>query len=168
MSYQEKRTFVTILVGFLVLISYLIFIFTKHQNDSLDVNNLKFWATTMLIFIGIGVIATIITQILFHIFYSIGYAVKEKIKNPEISDKDIEKSIKSHMVTDEMDKIVELKSMRIGFVFAGVGFVLSLVLLLLDYSAAVMMNSIFISFNLGSLFEGFMQLYYYKRGIRYA
>ncbi len=168
MSYQEKRTFVTILVGFLVLISYLIFIFTKHQNDTLDVNNLKFWATTMLIFIGIGVIATIITQILFHIFYSIGYAVKEKIKNPKISDKDIEKSIKSQMVTDEMDKIVELKSMRIGFVFAGLGFVLSLVLLLLDYSAAVMMNSIFISFNLGSLFEGFMQLYYYKRGIRYA
>lgn len=168
MSYQEKRTIVTILVGFLVLVSYLVFVLTKIQSGIIDVNNLKYWATTMLIFIGIGIVSTIITQVLYHIAFSIGLAMKERIKYPDLTDKEIELSIKSHMMTDEMDKLVELKSIRVGFIVAGLGFVLALILTINDYSAVVMMNTIFISFNLGSLFEGLMQLYYYKRGIRYV
>jgi len=168
MSYQEKRTLVTIVVGFLVLVSYLIFVFTRFQSGIIDVNNLKYWASTMLIFIGISIVSTIVTQVLYHIVFSIGFAMKEKIKYPDLTDKEIEMSIKSHMVTDEMDKLVELKSMRVGFIAAGLGFVLALILTINDYSAVVMMNTIFISFNVGSLFEGLMQLYYYKRGIKYV
>jgi hypothetical protein len=166
MSYQEKRTMVTLLVGLVVLVSYLIFVITRYQNGIIDVNNLKYWASTMLIFIGIGIGLTIITQILYHILFSIGFAIKEKIKNPDLSDQEIESSIKSFMVTDEMDRLVELKSLRIGFIAAGLGFVLGLILIMSGYSAALMMNTLFISFNLGSLFEGLMQLYYYKRGIK--
>lgn len=65
-----------------------------------------------------------------------------------------------------MDKLVELKSMRVGFIAAGIGFVLGLVAILFNHPASVMMNIIFISFSLGSLCEGFMQLYYYKKGIK--
>jgi len=168
MSYQEKRTMVTLLVGLVVLVSYLIFVITRYQNGIIDVNDLKYWASTMLIFIGIGIGLTILTQILYHITFSIGFAIKEKIKNPDLSDKEIEASIKSFMVTDEMDRLVELKSLRVGFIAAGLGFVLGLILIMSGYSAALMMNTLFISFNLGSLFEGLMQLYYYKRGIRHV
>jgi hypothetical protein len=165
-SYQEKRIIVTIFSGIFVLLAYVIYTFTKYQNGLINPDNLNFWASTMLIFIGIGVVVTIIIQIVFHVLYSIALSIKEKIKNQDITDKEIEKLINAQMVTDEMDKLVELKSMRLGFIAAGIGFVLGLVSILLDYPASVMMNIIFISFSLGSLSEGFMQLHYYKKGIR--
>jgi Na+-driven multidrug efflux pump len=67
-----------------------------------------------------------------------------------------------------MDKLIELKSTRVGFAIAGVGFVAALLALILNYSPAVMLNVLFISFCAGSILEGFTQLYYYRRGIRHA
>lgn len=65
-----------------------------------------------------------------------------------------------------MDKLIELKAMRIGFAIAGIGFVLSLITLVLDYAPAVMLNVIFFSFSIGSMIEGITKLYFYKRGVR--
>ena len=92
--------------------------------------------------------------------------------NPKMSDKEIEEKI-SQMIKidtreDEMGKLIELKSMRIGFAFAGIGFVLALVSLLFNYSPIIMINILFLSFSLGSALEGFVQLYYYRRGIHHA
>ena len=67
-----------------------------------------------------------------------------------------------------MAKLIQLKSMRIGFAFAGIGFGLSLGAVLLNYSPIIMVNIIFLSFSLGSVLEGFVQLYYYRRGINHA
>jgi hypothetical protein len=72
------------------------------------------------------------------------------------------------MVEDEMDKLIELKSNRVGFFMAGIGFVAALVALVLNYSPVVMLNILFIAFSIGSLAEGFTQLFYYRRGISNA
>ena len=72
------------------------------------------------------------------------------------------------MVEDEMDKLIELKANRVGVTLGGFGFVAALILVLLGYSTAVMLNVIFISFSAGSIIEGFVQLYYYRKGIRHA
>lgn len=172
MTYHEKRTMMTSLMGIAVTISYLIFAFSLYQSGSENSLSLKFWAQWILIFIGIGVVALIIGMILFHIFYSIALAIKLKIEDETLSDKDIEKQIKAiiktNTIEDEMGKLIELKSMRIGFAFAGVGFVLSLVSLLLNYSPIIMINIIFLSFSIGSALEGLVQLYYYKKGIHHA
>jgi len=72
------------------------------------------------------------------------------------------------MVEDEMDKMIDLKSTRIGFIFAGMGFIAALVSLILDYSPVVMLNIMFFSFSMGSLLEGFAQLYFYRRGIHHG
>jgi hypothetical protein len=61
--------------------------------------------------------------------------------------------------------LVELKAMRVGFVFAGIGFVSALLSLVLNYSPMVMLNILFISFSGGSIIEGFTQLYYYRKGV---
>jgi hypothetical protein len=92
--------------------------------------------------------------------------VKTKIKDENSDDKEIDKSIAAEIIEDEMDKLIELKSSRVGFFFAGIGFVAALVSLVLDYSPAVMLNILFISLSGGSLFEGVTQLYYYRRGIQ--
>ncbi|OHE42620.1 MAG: hypothetical protein A3K26_06490, partial [Tenericutes bacterium RIFOXYA12_FULL_35_10] len=164
---QEKRSLVTIIVGFIILITYCIYAYTNYQNGLILASDLPAWATRILIFIGIGIVLTIITQILFHIIYSIAIAIHEKTLNPEMSDKEIECIVKQTMVTDEMDKLVELKSLRVGFVIAGIGFMLSLLLILLGYPPMFMMQTIFISFSFGSICEGLMQIFYYRRGIRH-
>lgn len=166
MSYQEKQTIFSVLTGITVLIAYIIYAYARIQSGNIVFEDLRFWAVSMLIFIGLGAGITIIGQIVFHILLSVSIAVKEKVKNSELSDEQIEKTINNEMITDEMDKLIELKSMRIGFYFSGIGFVTGLILLVLNYSPVIMLNVMYLSFSVGSLIEGFTQLYYYRKGIQ--
>ena len=166
MSYQEKRTIFTVVSGIILLVAYVLYTYGKIQSGNVDVEDLKFWANTMLVFIGIGIVITIISQIIFHILLAISIAVKEKIKNNDLSDEQIEKTINNEMITDEMDKLIELKSMRIGFFLSGMGFIVGLLFLVFDYSPVIMLNILYVSFSVGSLLEGFTQIYYYRKGIQ--
>lgn len=168
MSYQEKRTVVTVLTGILILAGYCIYAFGKVGGGVESAGDLKFWGFAMLLFIGIGVVANIIIQIVFHILMSIGIAIKEQIQNGSVNDEEIEKTLELEMVEDEMDKLIGLKSMRIGFALAGIGFVAGLIALVMDYSPALMLNIIFISFNVGSILEGITQIYYYRKGVNHG
>jgi hypothetical protein len=166
MSYQEKQTVFSILTGIIVLVAYITYAYARIQSGNVVFEDLRFWAVSMLIFIGLGAIITIIGQIVFHILLSVSIAVKEKVKNSELSDEQIEKTINNEMITDEMDKLIELKSTRIGFIFSGIGFVTGLILLVLNYSPVIMLNVIYLSFSVGSLLEGFTQIFYYRKGIQ--
>lgn len=165
MSYQEKRIIFTIITGVLILGAYCIYAYGKYQSGTIDTEDMKFWAGLILMFVGIGVVVNIVNQIIFHILIAISIAVKEKMRNGMCDDKEIEKTIKSEMVTDEMDNLIELKSMRTGFFVSGIGFVAGLLSLVLNYAPVIMINIIFISFLVGSLLEGFIQLHYYRKGI---
>lgn len=168
MSYQEKRTIVSIITGIFILAAYCIHAFGKYQSGAIASDDIRAWAVMILVFIGIGVGAAIIIQIVFHILLSISIAVQEQIRNGNCDEKKIGKSINAEMVTDEMDKLIELKSMRVGFIFAGIGFVAALITQVFNYNPAVMMNVLFISFSAGSLLEGITQLYFYRRGVKNA
>jgi hypothetical protein len=168
MSYQEKRTIVSTLTGLAILAAYAIYVNNQRQAGALATEDLKAWATAILVFIVIGIVASIIIQIVYHILISISITVQRKIQNESTDDAQIEKSIQAEMVEDEMDKLIELKSMRFGLFLAGVGFVLALVSLIANYPPAVMLNVLFVSFAGGSLLEGMAQLYYYRRGLRHG
>ena len=160
MSYQEKKTLASIVTGVLVVAAYCVYALGKIQSQVAVLDNLQFWGTTMLIFIGIGVAAAIVIQIIFHILLSISIAVKEG------TDKGVEKKMKGEMVEDEMDKLIELKSMKLGFAVCGAGFIAALISLAANSPAGVMLNILFLSFFLGSLSEGAMSLYYYRAGVK--
>jgi hypothetical protein len=162
MSYQEKRTIVSIVMGVLIMAAYCIYAFSKTASGAADLSDLKFFAVTMLIFIGAGIVAMIVIQIIFHILLSIAIAVKERTKD----DTEIEKTIGATMVEDEMDKLIELKSGRLGFVFIGAGFIAGLVTLVLGWAPAVMLNILFLSAGAGTLAGGALSIYYYRAGIR--
>lgn len=149
------------IMGVLILAAYCIYAFGKVGAGAVDLNDLKFFASTMMIFIGIGIVAMIVIQILFHIALSISVAVKEKCND----DKKIEKAIEATMVEDEMDKLIELKSGTIGFAVVGVGFVAGLITLLFSYPPSVMLNILYLSFGVGSIAGGAMSIYYYRKGV---
>lgn len=165
MSYQEKKTVMSVITGALILVSYFIYTNGKYQSGIVAEGDLKFWAGSMLLFIAIGIAVTILIQIIFHILLSVAIAAEAKIKNADCDEKEIERNIKIEMTTDEMDKLIELKSSMVGFGVAGAGFMLALILLVLDYSPVIMLNVMFVSFSVGSMLEGLAQLYFYRRGI---
>jgi len=165
MSYQEKRTITSITTGILVLAAYCIYALGQYRSGTVVQGDMKFWAITMLTFVGVGVVTTIIIQIIFHILLSMGIAIKKEFRGENNDDKEIEKSIKLEMVEDERDRLIELKANRVGFIVAGVGFIAALFSLVLQYSPVVMLNILFISFSVGSILEGFAQLFYYRRGV---
>jgi hypothetical protein len=166
MSYQEKKTVVSVCTGILVLAAYGIYALSSMPSVSPD--DLKFWAGAILLFIGIGIVASIVIQIVFHILLSIGHAIREKLDNGACDDKEIEKAIEQDMVEDEMDKLISLKSMRIGFAVAGGGFVAALIAVVLNFSAAVMLNVMFVSFSISVIIEGITQLRFYKKGVKHG
>lgn len=155
----------SVITGALILVSYFIYTNGKYQSGIVAEGDLKFWAGSMLLFIAIGIAVTVLIQIIFHILLSVAIAAEAKIKNADCDEKEIESNIKIEMTTDEMDKLIELKSNMIGFGVAGAGFMLALILLVLDYSPVIMLNVMFVSFSVGSMSEGLAQLYFYRRGI---
>ena len=165
MSYQEKRTITSIITGALVLAAYCIEAFGLYQSGMVAQGDLKLWAITMLKYIGIGIVAAIVIQIVFHIMLSISIAVKETIRDNQVAEEEIGKKIEGEMVEDERDKLIGLKSNMAGFILAGIGFVWGLISLALNSSPVIMLNIMFISFSAGSLVEGFAQLYFYRKGV---
>lgn len=161
MSYQEKRTVVDVVLSALVTGAYCVYVFGRYQSGMADISDLKFIAATILTFIGIEIGAVIIVQIIFHILLSAAIAVKRGISGGE----KIAKTVEVEFIEDEMDKLIELKSGRLGIVIVGAGFIASLVTLVLGSPPAVMLNIVFLSFCAGSLAGGILSLYYYRTGI---
>ncbi len=159
MSYQEKKTVITVASGVILLIAYCLTILSQYNLET-NANDLKFWATSMLTFIGISIVIMIVIQIVFHILLSISIAVKEKVDDEKV----IDKKIKIEMFEDERDHQIELKSLRIGYFFSGIGFILALFSLVLQYPPAIMLNTLFLGFMVGSIIEGIFQFFYYKNG----
>lgn len=163
MSYKEKRTVATIVSGLLMLAAYCIYAFVGAGAKA-GGNDLKFWGTAMLIFVGIGIAATIVIQIIYHIAMSISIAIKEK----EFDEKKIGKALEVNTADDEMDKLIQLKSERVCSMAAGVGFVGGLVSLAFGASAAVMLNALYLAGSVGCILQAFISLHYYRKGVRNA
>ena len=158
MSYKSKRTVVSIVTGIAFLIVYTYYALGRHAPAP---DNLKSWAVTMLVSIGIGVVVSIVVQIVFHLLFSIGVAIKEQ----GCDDKKVERMISSLMVEDEMDKLIGLKSARIGYFVTVAGFILALVALVTGLSAVMALHILFGAFAIGAIMEGVVSVYLYEKGV---
>jgi hypothetical protein len=62
MYYQEKKTIASIISWVLILVVYSIYGISKYQGVGANLlNDLKFWAVTMLIFIGGGIVIALMS-----------------------------------------------------------------------------------------------------------
>lgn len=158
MTYNSKRTIASMITGIVLFISYAVYAFQKYSQG---ITEIKFWAVAMLVFIGIGVAGAIVIQIIFHIVYAIGIAVKER----DQSDRDVERMIAASVVEDERDKLINLKSAHIGYIIAGIGFISALISLALGSSEIFALHLVFGTFAIGSFVEGGISVYLYERGV---
>ncbi len=168
MYYKEKRTIASLISGIILLTAYCIYCISNYLEEGTDLlSDMKFWATAILIFIGSGILLTIIVQIVFHIILSISNEVAKEISKKACmeGENNTYEELEITDVEDEMDKLISLKAMRNSSAVVGIGFVASLFTLLLNMPPAIMMNILFASFSIGSLLEGFSQLYFYRKGV---
>lgn len=155
MSYKEKQTYLSIFSAVVLSIIYSLNILSQYSEA--NSSDLRFWAISMLTFIGISVVIMIILHIIFHILLAVSIAIVQR------EDKNIEKEMKNEMLEDERDSIIELKAMKAGYIFSSTGFILAIISLALNYPPAIMLNILFFSYMFGSMIEGIFQLYYYRK-----
>ncbi len=161
MTYKSKRTLTSIIVSAALYIGYIVYAMGKYQTDP---ENIKSWAIALLIFIGISIVAQIVIQILFHIGLAVGMAVKEEMKGNGESD-EVTRNLNSSMVEDEMDKLIKLKSGRVGYICIGIGFVATLLAFAFGLSNVLAINILFGSFAVGTIIEGSVSIHYFEKGV---
>ena len=150
------------LTSVIVLASYCAQAIERYQSGALSDHSLRDWAGLMLTYVGIGIVVAIVIQIAFAIIYAIAIAVKAKSANAETEDKEIERKISQEFVEDERDKLIELKSTQVEFTIAGIGFVAGLGFMYFQGSAALMLNIMFISFQVSGIVEAVVQFHLHR------
>ncbi len=158
MYYQQKRSIVGIFVAVALLSSYFLYILGKLSEGAVTLDDVKFFAVTMLVFIGIGIVLAIVVQVIFHILFSISIAVHERDKDNQT----IEHAIDAAMVEDERDKLIDLKSSRITAIVSMMGFIAGLALLAFGHPVGLMLNVLFGAAGLGAIGEEISKLIYYR------
>ena len=141
-----------------MLIAYAIF---ALSNDAPSPDDLKGWAIAMLIFIGIGIVVVIVIQVLYHIAFAIGMAIKEQVHD----DKTMRRLFNAETTEDERDLLVGLKASRIGSISSGFGFIAALAALALGALGIVALHIMLGSCALGNLIEGIVSIAYYEKGV---
>lgn len=146
MSYQEKRNIVNIISTLLITAIYFWYTFGSRPDIGMDTQQLLyFWAKSLLILIPV----TIVAKIIIHIVFAIGNAIATRETNP---------------ITDERDKLIELKSARAEQIFFGIGFIGSLIALVAGASVTTMFICIVTGGVMAEISGNLSQLYFYRRG----
>jgi xanthosine utilization system XapX-like protein len=161
MSYNSKKAMISIVAGILLVIAYIIY---ALRENSPAPDDLKSWAVGMLLFIGIGVIALVVIQILFYTATAVGIAVREQGQD----EKKIERNLSAIMCADERDHLIELKSYRVGYILVGTGFVTAIAGLAFGLSSVFALHILLGAFAVGSIAEGIASIYFYEKGVRHG
>jgi len=152
MSYQEKRSITNMISSVLITGIYTYIQYQRYLNGAIDDSNIfKFWAVIILVFIPITVISKIVIMIIFHIIN----AVVQTAKGEEIEEE----------VSDERDKLIEMKASRNSmFVFA-IGFIIALITQLYDVSPHVFFITMIVFGFITDIVSELLTIKYYRRGV---
>ena len=147
MSYQERRAIVNFISSILITALYSLVMFPRYPDaDAYSVEVFRFWGTFILILIPVSIVARIVIYIVFNILNT-------------IATREMEPSI-----TDERDKLIELKSARISLYVFTFGFLLAMTSLVVDQPPWVMFTILISAGLLSDTLNELAQFYFYRRG----
>lgn len=148
MSYQEKRTIVSLISTLLIPTLYFLYMFQGYpKGDAYSIEVYRFWGRFILILIPVSIVAKIIIYIVFSIINTI--ATKEE--EPSVSD--------------ERDRLIELKSTRNSFYVFILGFFLAMGSIVMEMPPSVMFAILIFFGMVAELVGELSQLYFYRRGL---
>ena len=147
MSYQERRSIISLITTILIGVIFFVYVLPRYPSGnpySADIFHFWGWAIVVLIPVSIAV------QIAISIAFSMAYTMTTKEKETSL--------------TDERDKLIELRALRNTIYVFTAGFFLAMVSLIVDMPPSVMFIIIMISGYLSGIVGSISQLYFYRAG----
>ena len=148
MEQKEKQILVSLSTSALTLVFYWWYVY-KHQvaiNPDI-LNDFQFWGKTLLVFIPFAIVAQIVVHILFAI-------VNKIVTNENLQDK-----------SDERDKLIELKAIRISHWVFIAGFFMAMLSQAVAMAPSVMFISLIVSGFAASFIADIAKIMMYRKGV---
>ncbi len=148
MSYQERRSIASLISTVIVSVIYYLFVAWQAQAAGPEVAyDMKFWATAILLLIPVYVVFAVITQVIFIVINIIATRREE----PDI--------------TDEFDKLIDLKSTRNFYHVFMAGFLISLASQAIEQPPQTMFIILLLGILAAATTDDLSHLIYYRRGV---
>jgi hypothetical protein len=148
MGHQEKQSIVSIIGSVLIMVFYSLYIYRNYIQADMDLlNDFQFWGKSFLYLIPVS----IGVQIAIHIVFAIANRIITQEDMPDI--------------TDERDKLIELKSIRVSHWIFIFGFMLAMGSLAVGMKPYVMFLTLISSGFLASLASEITKIIYYRKGV---
>jgi hypothetical protein len=145
---KETRILVTMISLILIPGIYALIVYNKYISGNPDIlNDFTFWGKKFIVFIPVMVV----TLIFIHIVFAI---INKIVTNQDIPT-----------ITDEMDKLIELKSIKISRWVTSLGFLLAFGSQAIGMQPWIMFATLISSCFLGGVVESIVQIYFYRKGI---
>ena len=149
MPFEEKMTWVSVVVGFLVPVTY--FAVVLPQLSDTAAAEIAYQPPLV-----ISVVASIVLMIAGAIAMAVATAIGAEITGTGSVD-DIDR-------TDERDVQISRRGDVVGYYVASVGAVAALILTMLEYDYFWIANTLYLSFAVASVVAGIVKLRAYRRG----
>jgi len=148
MTFQEKRTIFSGISGWVITFIYALYVYKTYPDQMWSTPvDFSFWGKIFLILIPVSIGARIIVHIIFHIVYKI-----------TTNEEDMG-------ITDERDKLIELKSQRISHWVFILAYIVAMGSLTMDVPHYYMFLIFLAGGLLSELAQALSTLYFYRRGI---
>ncbi|WP_409344632.1 hypothetical protein [Paenibacillus sp. MBLB4367] len=148
MTYQEKKSIVSLISAILIFGSYCLYMYPRYPDGGLaSTETFRYWGSFVLILILISIVAHILISIIFNIVFRITTREKEPT------------------FADELDKLIDLKATRNSFYAFVVGFLLAMGSLVIEQPLQVMFMILIGSGFLSEVTGSVTKLYHYRRGV---
>jgi Mn2+/Fe2+ NRAMP family transporter len=146
---HEERNIVTAVIANLIVNSVMILWLHRRwvAGDFAGADGLTNWARTVIWAIPGSILLTILLVILANILF----AIVNRDENPDT-------------MVDERDKAFQMRGMAVTMIAVAAGFILSLAVLALGWSALVALTMIYFSFAIGDLTGNLVKLLSYRFG----
>jgi hypothetical protein len=148
MTYQEKKSIVSLISTLLIFTVYLLYRYPQYPNEVLDSKvTFHYWGSFILVLTLVSIAAHIVISIVFNIIFRMTTGEKEPA------------------FADELDKRIDLLAFRNSFAMFVSGFLLAMGSLVIDQPLKVMFIVLIAAGFLSDVAGSISRLYYYRRGV---
>ncbi|AEI41864.1 hypothetical protein [Paenibacillus mucilaginosus] len=148
MTYQEKKSIVSLISAVLIFVFYCLYMYPQYPGGAVESSEaFRFWGSFVLSLTLVSILAHILISIVFNIIFRITTGEKEPT------------------FADELDQLIDLKAFRNSFFVFVLGFLLAMGSLVIDQPSQVMFMILIASGFISDVTGSFTKLYHYRRGV---
>ncbi|WP_342431131.1 hypothetical protein [Neobacillus sp. FSL H8-0543] len=148
MTYQEKKSIVSVISAILIFVSFCLFMYPRYPGEGVESSVVfHYWGSFVLYLTLFSIVAHIVISIIFNIVFRMTTNEKEPA------------------FADELDKLIDLKAFRNSFFVFVVGFLFAMGSLVINQPLHVMFIILISAGFISDITGSVTKLYHYRRGV---